>query len=323
VNPPLKVAPPRVPGDAVRGVLSRWGVGRDRYRVEPGLYGLGAPGPESPVLVTANYKLSFDAVRRSLPGRAAWLLVLDTAGINVWCAAGKGSFGTEELVTRIGSSGLAERVRGRTLILPQLGAPGVAGFEVTQRTGFRVVYGPVRVPDLPAFLDAGMQATPEMRRVRFPLSERLMLAPLEFLQTLKYFAVYVAVAAVWILDRGGSVRDLFSALWPVLGAILTGTVAVPALLPWLPFRAFSLKGWLAGLLWALFVAWVQGLSPRMTAAALLSLPAVSAFLALNFTGTTTFTSQNGVNKEIRLFARPMGACALAGVVLVIVEAALK
>ena len=67
------------------------------YKVDPGLYALGAPDADSPVLVSANFKMSFDLLREALPGRNAWILVLDTDGINVWCAAGKGTFGTEEL----------------------------------------------------------------------------------------------------------------------------------------------------------------------------------------------------------------------------------
>ncbi|HMA06201.1 MAG TPA: carbon monoxide dehydrogenase, partial [Methanomicrobiales archaeon] len=97
--------------------LARWGVNRMGHTVEPGLYRLGSPTPESEVFVSANYTLSFDALRSALEGRDAYILVLDTGGINVWCAAGKGSFGSEELVRRIGLSGLAEVVSHRKLIL--------------------------------------------------------------------------------------------------------------------------------------------------------------------------------------------------------------
>ena len=96
------------PADRWGAVKARWGVGRMQFTVDPGLYALGNPNEESPVLATANYKMSFDALRRALPGLEAWILVLDTRGINVWCAAGKGTFGTEELVGRIQSSGLEQ-----------------------------------------------------------------------------------------------------------------------------------------------------------------------------------------------------------------------
>jgi CO dehydrogenase/acetyl-CoA synthase gamma subunit (corrinoid Fe-S protein) len=74
---------------------ARWDIGRMDYLVPPGLYAVGNPTPADPVLVTANYKMSYDIVRSVLEGRNVWLLVLETYGINVWCAAGKGTFGTE------------------------------------------------------------------------------------------------------------------------------------------------------------------------------------------------------------------------------------
>ena len=100
------------------------------------------------------------AVRTALKGRNGYILVLDTRGVNVWCAAGKGTFGTEELVSRLESEGLERIVRHRTLIAPQLGATGVSAHRVKQRSGFRVIYGPVRAADLPSFLDSH-PSTPE------------------------------------------------------------------------------------------------------------------------------------------------------------------
>ena len=94
------------------------------HRVHPGLYRLGNPMPDSPVFASANYTLSFDALRSALAGLDAYILVLDTKGINVWCAAGKGTFGTDELVRSDYRS--SHVVRHRTIILPQLGAPGIS-----------------------------------------------------------------------------------------------------------------------------------------------------------------------------------------------------
>lgn len=125
-----------------RGAIkARCGVGRMNYSIEPGLYALNNPDANSPVLVTANYKMSFDKLREALPGRNLWILVLDTKGINVWCAAGKGTFGTEELICKIESCRLKEIVNHRKIILPQLGAPGVAAHEVKKT---HRLYGPLR-----------------------------------------------------------------------------------------------------------------------------------------------------------------------------------
>ena len=133
----------------------RWGIGRMRYAIDPGLYALGKPDRSSPVLVTANYKLTFDRLRQALPNRSFWILVLDTKGINVWCAAGKGTFGTQEMVERIRVSGLERVVDHRELILPQLAGPGVAAHLVKKLSGFKVIYGPILARDIPAFLEAG------------------------------------------------------------------------------------------------------------------------------------------------------------------------
>ena len=57
------------------------------------------------MLVTANYKLSFDSLRFALATIDAWLLVTDTRGINVWCAAGKGTFSASEVCEVVRRSG--------------------------------------------------------------------------------------------------------------------------------------------------------------------------------------------------------------------------
>ncbi len=301
-------------GDVLGAWKARWNIRRMHYHIDPGLYAVGRPGPESTVLVTANYKLSFDQLRQELGGRDAWLLVLDTRGINVWCAAGKGLFSTDELIKRIQATGLERVITHRTLILPQLAGPGVSVHRVRQESGFRVMYGPVRARDLPAFLDNGRKATPAMRTVTFTLADRLILMPVEFVTVMKYFLYYLAAVVLLEVFLGpGTLRHLSMLTVPVLGALLLGTVLVPALLPWLPFRSFTLKGWLPGLLWAAAVSAVAGADPWQTAGNLLLLPVLSAGFALTFTGSTTFTSQTGVNREISLYARPMAISGLLGV----------
>ncbi|CAG0944795.1 partial Corrinoid/iron-sulfur protein large subunit, partial [Anaerolineae bacterium] len=173
--------------------LVRWGVNRMAHRVEPGLYALDNPNSDSPVFVTANYTLSFDALRSALAGKDAYILVLNTQGINVWCAAGKGTFGTDELVNRIEATGLRDFVKHRVVIVPQLGAPGIAAHEVKKRTTFKVEYGPVRASDLPEYLTTRV-ATPEMRRVRFDLRDRLAVIPVELVFAIVPLMIAAAIA---------------------------------------------------------------------------------------------------------------------------------
>ena len=150
----------------------RLGAGRNNYKVSPGLYAVGKPDRQSPVLVSANYKLSFDMLRSQLSGIDGWILVLDTRGINVWCAAGKGTFGTQEIIRQVQGTELARVVEHRKLVVPQLGAVDVAAHEVKKACGFEVVWGPIQARDIKAFLAAGMRAEAAMRRVSFTLGER-------------------------------------------------------------------------------------------------------------------------------------------------------
>jgi CO dehydrogenase/acetyl-CoA synthase gamma subunit (corrinoid Fe-S protein) len=127
-----------------RGTLfARLGVGRDNYCIAPGLYDIGAPDVQSPLMVTANYKLSFNVLRSHLAGISAWILVVNTRGINVWCAAGKGTFSTQEVAYRVKADRLADIVTHRRLILPQLSATGVSAHQVKPLCGFEIVWGPV------------------------------------------------------------------------------------------------------------------------------------------------------------------------------------
>lgn len=287
--------------------------------VPPGLYAIGCPSATDPVLVTANYKMSYDLVRRSLAGRNVWLLVLETYGINVWCAAGKGSFGTGELVRRVKVTGLSDVVSHRRLTLPILGAPGVAAHEVARKTGFRVSYAAIRAADLPEYLDNDMVTTPEMRQLTFTLYERLVLIPVELVLALKSVAVIGAVSLL-LISALGNVTAGISGFCAYLGAWLSGIVLGPLLLPWLPGRSFAVKGAVVGLLWSAIFYWLAGgaaWNGAVTAAVFLALPAVSAFYTLNFTGCSPYPSRSGVKKEMRIALPAMGGALVVSVLLLL------
>lgn len=301
---------------------ARWGIDR-YYHVDPGLYFVGSPDDRSPVLVTANYKMSFDSLRKELKGISAWILVLETKGVNVWCAAGKGTFGTDELVGRIAKAGLPEVVAHKILILPQLGAAGVSAHEVAGRSGFKVVYGPVRAADILEFLKNGMKATKEMRTVRFSFTDRAVLTPVELVGAIK--PTLIVFGIMFLLNLTGIFRFGATDAWSWLGAVLAGCVLTPILLPWIPGRAFSFKGWLIGLLWAACVIAINGGFQSMeygflTAAGyFLILSAVSAYAAMNFTGCSTYTSFSGVIREIKIAMPLMAVAAALGVVLLLIS----
>ncbi len=302
--------------DVLGGWGVRWGFRRMRYLIPPGLYWIGQPDANSPVLVTANYKLTVDTVRRSLTGLNVWLLVLDTKGVNVWCAAGKGTFGTEELVRRIQAASLAGIVQHRKLVLPQLGAVGVAAHEVKRATGFAVHYGPVRASDIPAYLTAGMRATPVMRRVTFHWKDRLTVAPMEIVGAFKPTLVILAVLALLDLVLHHRVTPhLAIDMTPFLAAILTGGLLTPLLLPWLPSRIFALKGAAAGLLLAAALLLFLPMGIVEGAGIALLVLAITAYMAMAFTGATTFTTLAGVRLEVRWALPFILISAGAGVIL--------
>ena len=215
-------------------------------------------------------------------------------------------------------TGLAKLVNHHNLILPQLGAPGVSAHEVKRRSGFKVEYGPVRAKDLPEYLNNHI-ATPEMRKVRFTFKDRLVLTPIEFIHVIKP----TLLAAIILYMLSGP----FAALLAIVTAF-AGTVLFPVLLPYLPTHDLSIKGilfgWIVALPFGIFLAantnmilWKEILS---LLAIFLIVPAITSYLALNFTGCTTYTSRTGVKKEIFKYVPYMALKAGTGLLCLLILA---
>lgn len=146
------------------------------HRAPTGLVRSGDPGPDSPVLLTGNYTLTVRRLRRALAGVDAWLLVADSNGVNVWCAAGGGHLTHHDVISVLRTSGIDTLVSRRVLILPQLAATGVERRPIEEATGWITKWGPARLEDLPAVLDRGGGVHGSERHMRFPLWERLEMA---------------------------------------------------------------------------------------------------------------------------------------------------
>lgn len=307
--------------DKLGTLRARLGIARNQYKITPGLYCVGEPASASPVFVTANYKLSFDALRKELSGIDAWILVADTRGVNVWCAAGKKTFSGDEIARQVQKAHLAEIVSHRELILPQLAAPGVASYELNKKCGFRVVFGPVRASDIPEYLANGKHCDERMRAVTFTIAERLVLIPVEIALIWKPFALIALV--IFILSGIGpslySPQAAFNRGIAATGAtaiaIIAGAAVTPVLLPWIPGRQFWWKGLLigglAGVAYVSIMVTRGQISPFEAAGLWLWIMAAASYMAMNFTGATPFTSLSGVEKEMRrgLPIQCVGACA--------------
>ena len=176
--------------------------------------------------------MSYDIIRSQLAGRSLWILVLETNGVNVWCAAGKGTFGTRELVLRIEETGLIHLVSHRKLIVPILGAAGISAHEVRELSGFEVYYATIRAEDLPEYLDNGMVTTTRMRQLTFSLRERLVLIPVELILSLKPLAL-IGFLLLIVPKLLGFPSAGFRMTIAFFAAAFTGIVVTPILLPWL------------------------------------------------------------------------------------------
>jgi ubiquinone/menaquinone biosynthesis C-methylase UbiE len=199
-------------------------------KAHPGLYRVGEPEADAPVLVTGNYDLTVRRVVKGLDGRVnAWLLVADSAGINVWCASGGGYLTAEKVMAAVKTSGVVEAVSHHALILPQLAASGVDGWKIRQEIGWGVHWGPVRAEEIPAYLERGREKSDEMRWVGFPLKRRLEM-------TAAMWGLYALLLGIGL---GLLWRTVF---WPAMAAMTALSLFYGLFLPWLPGRDGLYKG---------------------------------------------------------------------------------
>ncbi|MBZ9686228.1 acetyl-CoA synthase subunit gamma [Clostridium estertheticum] len=316
--------------DILGGLGIRLNINRNNYAIEPGLYAIGSPDENSPVLVSANYKFTFDKLRKELVSLNLWLLIIDTKGINVWCAAGKGTFSEQIILKAMRATKLDKVVKNKTLILPQLAAPGVSAHTITKYTGFKVIYGPVAAVDIPEFLLKGYETTPNMRKVKFNIVDRAVLTPVETIQSIKYFPIVILLFLITntISSNNLSFLEIFKLSMinstPYLIAILLGTVMIPIFLPIIPFKSFALKGAIVGLILSILTIYFSSTflfidSLMVMVSNTLLLTSITTYLGLNFTGSSTYTSFSGVLKET-IWAMPIViVSSVIGVILMIVS----
>jgi NAD-dependent dihydropyrimidine dehydrogenase PreA subunit len=250
------------------------------HATRTGLRAVGHPGPDSPVLLTGNFTLTVRRLVEALAGRDTWLLVANSHGINVWCAAGGGHLTHHDVIAVLRSSGVGDRVRHRRLILPQLAATGVERRLVREATGWEPRWGPARLEDLPEFLDRHERPRKDHRAMRFPLWERLEMA--------LTWAWPMALVAFVILALAVGYRLAAVAA----GVIVLGVGAVFAGLPWLPVTGG--RRWLTygGLALVTFAAGGEGLlalgaaRPATLAGLAAACILAAGVLSLDLAGTT-------------------------------------
>jgi ubiquinone/menaquinone biosynthesis C-methylase UbiE len=241
-----------------------------------GLYRIGNPDRRSPVLVTGNYELTVRRLVTAIDGALdCWLVVANSRGINVWCAAGGGHFTAEDVIAAIKTSGVTEVVDHHALILPQLCANGVDGWKIRKETHWGVHWGPVRASDIPAYLKAGRKKTEAMRHATFPLKARL-----EMTTVVSMFYVVPLIILFLIFWR--------PYMLPLLGLSAVLAYFYGVFLPWIPGRDGLGKGAvLATLTLAGLAIWSLGwghLSPEAWLNWSLGLGFLAFFVGAEFQG---------------------------------------
>ena len=166
--------------------------------VVPGLRIICAPARESPVVVTGNFHLTVRRVESALERQNCYLLVVQSEGINVWCASAGGEMNTHAIITALKTSDIGSLVDHRELILPQLSAPGIDTKLLKKVSGWQGKWGPVYAGSLPEHLANGHTKTEKQCRVRFDLPFRMeMLFAMNFLLWLFFTAIALAIQPAW------------------------------------------------------------------------------------------------------------------------------
>ena len=286
-----------VPLDYIKALTSWVHAFRRTYVIEPGLYYTGDKyDPDAPLIATSNYHLTVFLVLRHLQGTNTRLLVVDTDGINVWCAAGKGQFGNTTIKAQLNRYD-TEVMWGETkptLILPKFGLAGVNLSEL-QKSGVKPVIGPLYAKDLPKYLFESPYRDRSKDMVVFGLKSRIFTWLPGFMQTLFYAMILILLLMV---ITGGAIA------WGVV--VLMGLIATlyPFFFPWIPGKRFAVKGlWLSGFISVgLLAMFVLNLITEVSLLQAVPFALASGlFFGLSYTGNSAVSNYSRVRVETARF----------------------
>jgi ubiquinone/menaquinone biosynthesis C-methylase UbiE len=284
----------------------------DLVPIDPGLYKSGNPDKTSPIIVTANYEFTYIKVMRDLKGLDAWVLCVDSNGINVWCAARGNDFGNNQLIEAVEATGLQEITEKKTLILPQLSAGGVATPELQKKPNefpFRVVFGPVWSKDLPEFIKNRPARKPDtMKLAKFTLKHRFrgfithtsfLIRKIFMLPLIALFLISVVLNMIGLFDKFWWAGELL--LWIVLSNFL-----ITFLFPISKFtRRFIYKGIFFGTLNSIALGVLTYYIHNSIVYMLLNIAFffwVSFFSTMSLSGYTMATSPSEIQEEYPIFS---------------------
>jgi len=118
-----------------------------------GIYEIGGPNENSPVLITSNFSLTYFIVSGEIEGSRipSWLLVKDTEGLSVMTAWAAGKFGADAIAPFVKKCGIADKVKHRKLIIPGYAAV-ISGELEEELPDWKISIGPREAGHIPAYL---------------------------------------------------------------------------------------------------------------------------------------------------------------------------
>ena len=127
-------------------------------QVEPDIYPVGDPGPESAVFLTTNFSLTYFIVSAEIEnsGISAWLVVPECEGMSVLTAWAAGKFSGDVIAKYIKAIGLEDRVSTRQIIIPGFVAQ-ISGELEEGLPGWKVLVGPQEAADIESFVNARLK----------------------------------------------------------------------------------------------------------------------------------------------------------------------
>jgi len=285
----------------------------DSIAVEPGLYRSGNPDKDSPIIATANYVYTFIKVMRDLRDIDAWILCVDSNGINVWCAARGNDFGNTQLLEVVEAIGLRHFTKNRTIILPQLSAGGVSKPdlpELSEKFPFKVKYGPVWSKHLKEYLTKRLNKKPQnMKRAKFTLRHRIragithttfLMRKIFLFPLLTLFVLFFALDLINIINKTWMIGDLL--IW-----ILFPNLLLTFLYPLSQFtRNFIMKSVFFGILNTIFlgiITWFLRSSFLYVTLNMFFFLWIGFFTTMSFSGYTMSTNPREIREEYPLFKK--------------------
>jgi acetyl-CoA decarbonylase/synthase complex subunit gamma len=121
-------------------------------QVQPGIYEINSPKPESPVLITTNFSITYFSVANEVEGSGipAWLLIADAEGMSVLTAWAAGKFDADKIVKTLKTTGIEGKISHKKVVLP--GAVAVLSGEVEgEMPGWQIMVGPREAVDIPSY----------------------------------------------------------------------------------------------------------------------------------------------------------------------------